>query len=148
MSALVPQLALLGLLGTLSAGASAAESVSERVIQGTVTVHPDFRGHLCDSDRLVFKIYHLRRGVEMDTTYRIHAKAEFPFAFSIGPSVDMNGRTRWRSYRVEVLTDKDRDVLSLAAGELVAKSDAAVPLGTRGLNLVLDALRTPAAANR
>jgi hypothetical protein len=49
----------------------------------------------------------------------------------------MNGRARWPDYVVEAFTDNDRDVLSVAPGELHASSGEAVALGATGVDLVL-----------
>ena len=53
----------------------------------------------------------------------------------------MSRRSKWKSYVVEVFTDKDSDVLSVVPGELFASTPGLVPLGTAGVILELDTLR-------
>jgi hypothetical protein len=88
-------------------------------------------------DRLILKLYHPGDGVEMDPKYAILTDYALPMAFRISPSIDMNGRARWPDYVVEAFTDNDRDVLSVAPGELHASSGEAVALGATGVDLVL-----------
>ena len=64
-----------------------------------------------------------------------------PFPFLAAPSIDMNARTKYDAYVVEVLTDKDGDVTEIAPGELVARTPEPVPLGTKDLRLELSAVR-------
>jgi hypothetical protein len=77
----------------------------------------------------------------MDTTYRIVPSFSLPFAFQAAPSMDMNGRTKYAAYVIELFTDKNDDVLAIALGELIARTPAPVPLGTRDLQLELNAAR-------
>ena len=122
--------------------ARAAEMESkDKTIRGTVSVHPDLAGHIAPGDRLILKLYHPGAAVEMDPMYRIVSSFTLPTDFRFGPAIDMNGRTRYDAYIVEVFTDKDNDVLSPAPGEVMARSDGLVPLGTTGLRLVLDTPR-------
>jgi hypothetical protein len=77
----------------------------------------------------------------MDATYRIVQSFSLPFAFHAAPSIDMNGRTKYDAYVLELFTDKNADVLAVAPGELIAPTPTAVPLGTRDLQLELNAAR-------
>jgi hypothetical protein len=77
----------------------------------------------------------------MDAKYQIVPSFSLPFAFRAAPSIDMNARTKYDSYVVELFTDKDGDVLGTAPGELVARTAAPVPLGTEDLRLELNATR-------
>ena len=122
-------------------GAASAGDPSDKAIHGTLDVRPDLRRHVEPGDRLVIKLFHPIGGVERDQKYRIVDSFELPLDFSVAPAIDMNGRTRHKAYVVEVFTDKDRDVLSVTAGELETRTPDTVPLGTRRLRLELDSLR-------
>jgi hypothetical protein len=124
--------------GFAANGAVAAEM---QVIRGTLTVAPDLARHIGPNDRLIIKLYHPENGVEMDAKYQIVPSFSLPFAFQAGPSVDMNAHTKYDAYVLELFTDKDEDVLATAPGELIARTPAPVPLGTRDLRLELNAMR-------
>ena len=64
-----------------------------------------------------------------------------PFAFQTGPSIDMNGRSKYDAYVLELFTDKNGNVLAVAPGELFTRTPGPVPLGTTDLRLELNALR-------
>ena len=124
------------------APARAADMAAEdKTIRGTISAHPDLPVAIAPGDRLILKLYHPGATAELDATYRIVSTFTLPTAFRFGPAIDMNGRTRYDAYIVEVFTDKDADVLSVAPGEVMARSDGLVPLGTTGLRLVLDTPR-------
>ena len=130
-------LAVLGL--GLIAPARAADP--GQMIQGTVAVAPGLAGQVAPGDRLIIKLYHPGDGVELDAKYRIVEEFMLPFDFVAAPSIDMSGQTKFQAYVVEVFTDTDRDVLSVAPGELLARTPQPIPLGTTGLRLELDAPR-------
>ncbi|WP_143301818.1 hypothetical protein [Candidatus Entotheonella palauensis] len=121
-------------------GADAAD-VSEKLIQGEIRVRADMAHHISQGDRLIIKLYNPGNGIERDPKFQILPTFTLPLAFRIAPTIDMSGRTKWPSYIVEVFTDKDSDVLSVASGELVARTSGLVRLGTSGLVLELNALR-------
>ncbi len=124
------------------APARAADMEAEdKTIRGTISAHPDLPVAIAPGDRLILKIYHPGATAELDATYRIVSTFTLPTEFRFGPAIDMNGRTRYDAYIVEVFTDKDADVLSVAPGEVMARSDGLVPLSTTGLRLVLDTPR-------
>ncbi|MEZ5930844.1 MAG: hypothetical protein R3F54_02650 [Alphaproteobacteria bacterium] len=108
-----------------------------RTISGSIHLPPDLTAKLAPSDRLILKLYHPAEGIEKDVRYWIIDKVDFPRPFEIAPSTDMNGRMRWPAYRLDVFTDRDGDVLTIAPGELTATTDDLVPLGTSGLELEL-----------
>jgi hypothetical protein len=112
-----------------------------QTISGTLTVAPELAHHIGRDDRLIIKLYHPEDGVEMDATYRIVPGFSLPFAFQAAPSVDMNARTKYDAYVLELFTDKNDDVLATAPGELIARTPTAVPLGTSDLQLELNAAR-------
>lgn len=112
-----------------------------KYIQGTIDVRPDLIQHVSPEDRLVIKLFHPGDGVELDAKYAILATFTLPVEFRIAPTFDMTGRSKWKSYVVQVFTDKDADVLSVAPGELLGGTRDTVPLGTTGLALELDSLR-------
>ena len=114
---------------------------SRKFIQGTIDVHPDLIHNVSPEDRLVIKLFHPGDGVELDAKYAIQATFTLPVEFRIAPTFDMSGRSKWKSYVVQVFTDKDADVLSVAPGELFGGTRDPVPLGTTGLVLELDTLR-------
>lgn len=127
--------ALAGLcIAVISSSSAWADSIA---ISGRITLQPDLASSLEPDDRLVLKLYHPEDGIEKDTRYWIIDNVDLPRDFEIAPSVDMNGKARWRTYRLEVFTDRDGDVLTSAPGELFAITENLVPLGTEGLMLEL-----------
>jgi hypothetical protein len=130
--------ASLGLTLALTAAPTWADMPT---ISGTLTVAPDLAHHVGRDDRLIMKLYHPKDGIEMDATYRIVQSFSLPFAFQAAPSIDMNARTKYDAYVLELFTDKNDDVLAVAPGELIARTPGPVPLGTRDLRLELNALR-------
>jgi hypothetical protein len=133
-------LASFGLALALIQGAGSAES-GMQAIRGTLTVTPDLAQHIGPDDRLIIKLYHPENGVEMDAKYQIVPSFSLPFAFRAAPSIDMNARTKYDAYVLELFTDKNEDVLATAPGELIARTAAPVPLGTEDLRLELNATR-------
>jgi hypothetical protein len=130
--------ALLGLALALTGTPTRADMPT---IGGRLTVAPDLAHHVGPGDRLILKLYHPQDGVEMDATYRIVPSFSLPFAFQAAPSIDMNARTKYDAYVLELFTDKDDDVLAVAPGELIARTPGSVPLGTSDLRLELNAVR-------
>ena len=124
----------------LTSGAGRAESEMQ-AIRGTLTVAPDLAHHIGPNDRLIIKLYHPKDGVELDAKYQIVPSFSLPFAFLAAPSIDMNARTKYDAYVLELFTDKNDDVLATAPGELIARTPAPVPLGTTDLQLELNATR-------
>jgi len=119
------------------APAMAADEGGDITLTGQVGVSAEHSGKLGAGDRLVIKLYHPRDGVEYDTKYQIIDEFSLPYAFRAVPSVDMNARARWSNYIIEIFTDRDGDVLTLVPGEMVARTEEPVTLGTRGLALEL-----------
>ena len=133
-------LASLGLALALPPGAGSAGGEMQ-AIRGTLTVAPDLAHHVGPDDRLIIKLYHPKDGIELDAKYQIVPSFSLPFAFEAAPSVDMNARTKYGAYVLELFTDKDDDVLASAPGELIARTPAPVPLGTQDVRLELNATR-------
>ena len=128
-------------VGWVFAAGSLAADASKKTIQGTIDVHADLAQHLSPGDRLILKLFYPGDGVELDAKYSILPTFSLPVDFRIAPTFDMSGRSKWKSYVVEVFTDKDSDVLSVAPGELLARTSEPVPLGTTGLSLELNTPR-------
>lgn len=133
--------AALGLTLTAATAPGQASQAELPTIRGVVTVAPDLADHIAPDDRLIIKLYHTEGGVELDARSQIVPRFRLPFPFLAAPSLDMNARTKYDTYVVEVLTDKDDDVEAIAPGELIARTPAPVPLGTKGLRLELSAVR-------
>jgi hypothetical protein len=129
-----------GLVLAFAAEAPSAGSDAQ-MIRGTLTVTPDLAQHIGPDDRLIIKLYHPENGIEMDAKYQIVPSFSLPFAFRAAPSIDMNARTKYEAYVLELFTDKNDDVLATAPGELIARTAAPVPLGTEDLRLELNATR-------
>ena len=128
------------LAGWLFAAAGWSDE-SRKFIQGTINVSSDLSQHVSPDDRLIIKLFHPGDGVELDAKYAILDTFALPVDFRIAPTFDMSGGSKWKSYVVQVFTDKDADVLSVAPGELLGGTTGPVPLGTTGLALELDSLR-------
>ncbi len=122
-------------------GAATAADTSKTLIQGEIRVPSDMAHHIAKGDRLIIKLYYPSDGIERDPKFQILPDFTLPLTFRISPTIDMSGRTKWRSYVVEAFTDKDNDVLSVVSGELVARTPDVVPLGTTGIVLELSTLR-------
>jgi hypothetical protein len=129
-----------GLALALSPGAPLADGAMQ-AIRGILTVTPDLAEHVGPNDRLIIKLYHPKDGIEMDAKYQIVPSFSLPFAFQAAPSIDMNARTKYDAYVLELFTDNNDDVLAIAPGELIARTPGPVPLGTTGLQLELNATR-------
>jgi hypothetical protein len=121
--------------------ANSAVAAEMQAIRGTLTVAPDVAHHIGPNDRLIIKLYHLENGIEMDAKYQIVPSFSLPFAFQAAPSIDMNAQTKYDAYVLELFTDKNNDVLATAPGELIARTQAPVPLGTQDVRLELNATR-------
>ena len=130
----------LGLALALTSGAGPAGGEMQ-AIRGMLTVAPDLAHHIGPDDRLIIKLYHPKDGIELDAKYQIVPSFSLPFAFQAAPSIDMNARTKYDAYVLELFTDKNHDVLATAPGELIARTPAPVPLGTTDLQLELNATR-------
>ncbi len=109
-----------------------------KTIEGTIRIHSDLAGHVDAGDRLIIKLFHPGDGVDLDARFQILDQANYPLDFGISPLIDMNGRTKFDAYMVEAFTDKDGDVLAVAPGEVVGRTDDLVPLGTTGLVIEMD----------
>lgn len=108
-----------------------------QLIEGSIHLPAEFSTAVTTGNRLVIKLFHPENGVQKDQTFRIYKSPKFPFVFKVGPGLDMSRRTKWRTYQLEVSTDKDGDVLTLTKDELFTQSKGLIRLGTTGLNLVL-----------
>jgi len=115
----------------------ATASDDQRMLKGVVHLHKSLVGSISPNDRLVFKLFHPQDGIEKDLTYRFFRSPSFPFSFEVGPNIDMSKRTKWRSYVIEVSIDQDKNPSEVSASEPSATSDALVPLGASGLDLLL-----------
>ena len=124
---------------TGAAAASAGEmDPGGKTITGSIHVHPDLARHVAAGDRLIIKLYYPGDGVDLDAKFQILDPVALPLDFGIAPAIDMNGRTKFPAYMIEAFTDKDHDVLSVAAGEVVGRIPDLVPLGTAGLVIEMD----------
>ena len=93
-------------------------------------------------DRLIIKLFYPGAdGLEMDTAYQIINRFTLPFTFIVGSAVGMSGSTKHSRYIIEVFTDKDQDLLSIAPNELYGRSEQAIKLGTKDIVLELDTVR-------
>lgn len=139
---LFPILLVLSWLRLTPALAADSDSRNQFLLKGIVDAAPSLVQHIAENDRLIIKLYHPgANGLEMDTTYQIINRFTLPFEFIVGPAVGMSGSTKHNSYIVEVFTDKDKDVLSVAPNELYGHSGQAIKLGTSGIELKLDTQR-------
>ena len=110
-------------------------------IEGVIDVKPELKQKLSPADRLVIKLFHPKDGIEMDAKYSIISNFQLPLEFRVSPYIVMDGTTRHDKYVIEVFTDKDRDVLGIADGELLGRTADTVDLGSRDLQITLDHLR-------
>lgn len=118
--------------------AADAADMGAKSIEGTVRVRADLAQHIGPGDRLVFKLFHPKGASEKDIKFQIITTFTLPYDFRVSPSTDMSGRSKWRDYVVEVFTDRDGDIMSVAPGELMGRSARSVPLGSQGVVVDLE----------
>jgi hypothetical protein len=130
------------LLPLWSPAPAAAADVAKFMIEGTLDVTPGLAQHIEVQDRLIMKLYHPgENGLEMDSKYRIVDQFTLPLDFKIAPSISMSGDSKHKTYVLEIFTDRYNDVLSIAPGELIARTPEAIPIGSKGVVLELNRLR-------
>jgi hypothetical protein len=131
-----------GLAALLYGALAPAADATKFMIEGTLSVAPELAQHIAAQDRLIMKLYHPgENGLEMDSKYQIDKTFTLPLDFKIAPSISMSGDTKHNTYVLEIFTDKDNDVLSVAPGELIARTPEPIRLGSKGVDLQLNQLR-------
>ena len=120
---------------------NAVDDMAAFTIEGVIDVKPELKAKLSPADRLVIKLFHPKDGIEMDAKYSIISNFQLPLEFRVSPYIVMDGTTRHDKYVIEVFTDKDRDVLGIADGELLGRTAGTVELGSRDLQIILNLLR-------
>ena len=108
---------------------------------GTISAPPKLAGEITPGDRLIIKIYYPEGGIVKDAKYQILPSFALPLRFSIGPTIDMAGGTKFQKYVIEIFTDRDNNILSIVPGELSGGPFGPLPLGSVNLRLAFERLR-------
>ena len=104
-------------------------------ISGTITVTRALAGSVAPTDRLVLLMFDPDLGRPVANKIIPHTLLPQRFTISLPPGVRPNAK---KSYSLRILTDKDNNPFGSAPGEVIGRSASPVPLGTTGLNFVLD----------
>ena len=70
--------------------------------------------------------------------FRILENIQFPLDFSIVSADAMPGAQLKGPFSLRILTDKNNQPFESAPGELIVRSAEPLPLGSHGLNFILD----------
>jgi len=114
-------------------GSQAQEEDPRRGIRGTVRASPALAASVAPGDRLIVLMFDPESGRPVAT--RILPITRFPQAFAISLPGGVEPKA---AYSLRILTDKDNNPFGAAPGEIVGRSAQPVPLGTAGLDFVMD----------
>ena len=104
-------------------------------ISGSITVSKALSSNVVPTDRLVLLMFDPALGRPVANKIIPHALLPQKFTISLPPGVRPNAK---KSYSLRILTDKDNNPFGSAPGEVIGRSAKPVPLGTTGLNFVMD----------
>ena len=105
-------------------------------ILGTIDVSPEFKDQISAEDRLVIMLFDPKLG--RPVAFRILENFSLPQDFSIGVADAMPGIQLKGPYSLRIISDKNGQPFESAPGELIVRSKKLLPLGSQGMNLVLD----------
>lgn len=106
------------------------------MIQGKVIVSPELQAQVSESDRMIIMLFDPQQG--RPVAIKIIPHFQNNQRFSIGQGQAMPGQTLKGSYSLRIITDKNNQPFQAAPGEIVGRSSELIPLGTQGLDFVLD----------
>lgn len=115
--------------------APAGDADSRYSISGTITVTKALSGTVASSDRLIVLMFDPELGRPVATKIIPHTLLPQRFTITLPPAARQNAK---KGYGLRILTDKDNNPFGAAPGEVIGRSAKPVPLGTTGLNFVLD----------
>ena len=105
-------------------------------IQGTMTVVSELRAGVSSNDRVVIMLFDMSKGRPVAMKFIPHFYDGQPF--SIGQADAMRGQTLQGAYSLRILIDKNNQPFQSVPGEVIGRSAAPIPLGTKDLQFVLD----------
>lgn len=120
----------------ISDSESSAKADPATMIQGQVLVTEELKSQVSETDRLIIMLFDPKQGRPVAIKIVPHFQANQPF--TIGQANAMPGQTLQGEYSLRILTDKDNQPFQSATGEIVGRSADLIPLGTQGLDFVLD----------
>ncbi len=109
---------------------------AETSISGTVTIAPELRSQVEPGDRLIVLLFDPKMG--RPAAFRILAGFREPQSFHIGAADAMGGGALTGPYQLRIVTDKNNQPFQSAPGEVIGRSSELIPLGTHGMEFVLD----------
>jgi len=109
-----------------------SETDATHSISGTARVADDLADRVRGDERLVVLLFDPE--ASRPVAFRIMDSVTFPQAFRIGVA-DADPSA---AFELRILTDRDNDPFNAAPGEVIGRSSQPVPLGTEGLEFVLD----------
>ena len=118
-----------------SSGNQAGEDPSS-MIQGRVIVSAELQSQVSEADRLVIMLFDLNLG--RPVALKIIPHFQKNQSFTIGQAQAMPGQKLKGAYSLRILTDKNNQPFQSATGEIIGRSADLIPLGTQGLEFVLD----------
>ena len=101
-------------------------------ISGTVRVSEALRGGVETSDRMIILLMDPQLGRPVAS--KIIPHMFLPQSFSISAPAGSAGK----AYDLRIVSDKDGQPVNSVPGEVVGRSKEPIPLGTSGLDFVLD----------
>ncbi len=120
----------------LLASGEVASDNSASSIQGTISVAPELQSSVEATDRVIVMLFDPNKG--RPAAIKIIPHFHAPQKFSIGASDAMPGQQLQGAYSLRILTDKNNQPFQSVEGEIVGRSQELVPLGTQGLQFILD----------
>jgi hypothetical protein len=118
-------------------GPMVAEGAPEdpaRTIRGTVRVAAALAKNVTPQDRLIVMLFDPQAGRPAAIKIIPHTLLPQEFSIALPPGAAPNPA----GYSLRIITDKDNSPFNAAPGELVGRSPNLVPLGTTGVDFVLD----------
>ncbi len=104
-------------------------------ISGTVRAAPKLAGNVAKTDRIVILAF--KPDQSQPVAFKILPSAQLPAPFTITVPAGALDKSS-PGVLLHVLTDKDNNPFNAAPGEIIGRSKEPVPLGTTGLEFVMD----------
>ena len=106
------------------------------LIQGRIVVADDLKSQVEDTDRLVILLFDPQQGRPVAIKLMPHFQENQ--SFTIGQANAMPGQILQGNYSLRILTDKNNQPFESVAGEIVGRSSELIPMGTQGIEFVLN----------
>lgn len=115
---------------------SSNKSDPATMIQGKILVAEDLKSQIQDTDRLIIMLFDPKQG--RPVAIKMMPRFQENQSFAIGQANAMPGQTLEGEYSLRILTDKNNQPFESAPGEIVGRSSELIPLGTEGIEFLLD----------